>query len=646
MTEKNLLIVSTDEDFYGSIKGASSVVHKHVAEIILSKFPNEETMALVLEAVERHRIQGIIARGYWALYLEKHLDIPVFPFKLDAYDLLLNLDKLVHKGFSRIGLMSFVPTQKNTYTFGKINIINFHNTHCYLSHIRNDEELKYVLDKMTSIYNIDAIFGDKEGMIVAQNYGISCFPLQLSGSFLINTIEEAENMLSRIEREKKHTEYIETLTNIISECSVFTNELGKILFYNLKADTTFSLKEGGHSRIQELIGLPDDELLKEQVNRMVEINEKFYIMNVIPVALNGQQTYSFLFSNTQSIEHKEMAIRRQSHENGLLAKHHFSDIIYSDEGTKQTINMAKRYASSNGTVLITGESGTGKEVYANAIHNESARKNGPFVAINCATFNENLIESELFGYEKGSFTGALSSGKRGLFELAHKGTLFLDEIGELSVSMQAKLLRVLQEHEVRHLGGSKNIPVDVRIIAATNKDLRQMVLDGSFREDLFFRLSLLELSLLPLRRRQKDIIPIFEFFLARLIDKSGKKLYWTNDSIFAPLLDYEWPGNIRELENIAERAVLLTDSMQLTKDFIQSLIGMNSKNRFAPAKAAEFTLQVQPDLNMLEARYIEFLLTRAGGDKDAVCRYLNISKPTLWRKLAYIKNSDASPKFH
>lgn len=545
----------------------------------------------------------------------------------------------MRKGFQKIGFLSCVPSRKNAYNFGDISIIHFNNIPCYMGHVKNDEELVFILDRMTSIYEIDIICGDKEVLMMAEKFGIPGHPLQLGSTFLISTIENAEDMIGRIEREKRHTEYIETLTNIISESSLFTNELGQITFFNTQAEKNFNLSASTLSYIQDMIAQPKEELLKEQANRMVEINGKSFVMNVMPVTLHDRQNYSFLFSDTRSIEHVEISIRRQSHENGLIAKQHFTDIIHEDPKTDAFINMAKRYALSDGTVLITGESGVGKEVYANSIHNESYRKNGPFVAINCATFNENLIESELFGYEKGAFTGALTSGKKGLFELAHKGTLFLDEIGELPISMQAKLLRVLQEHEVRHLGGSKIIPVDVRIIAATNKDLRQMVAENTFRNDLFFRLSLLELTLPPLRERSGDIIPLFKFFISRLVDKSRIKIYWSDDSVFTPLLQYDWPGNIRELENIAERTVLLADSMQLTKTMVQDLIIMAAQStRSVSQNMSSFTVDIQPDLGLLEGQYIEHLLKTFNNDKDEVCRYLNISKPTFWRKLAYVRD--------
>lgn len=501
--ERNLLIVTSEENFYGSLNGLSPNISQRIFKVIYEKEPSGEGLARIQELIEEHHIKGIVSRGSWAAFLESRLEIPVFPFQADAYDLLVNIDRVMQNGYHRIGLLGCLGNQKDKYTYGSIDTINFGNNVCHMTHIKTTEESEFIFDRMYNLHHIEAAVGDIEYQELIESHGLPFFPYRLSADFLSRTIENAEYMIQISEQQKRHLIYVETLSNIISECSLITDPSGKILFSNHTAQGEFHLKENQITNVHDLFQVPD--LFQEQSNRVVPFGKKMFIMNVLPVTLNGEQNYSILLNSTKQIESTEISIRRQLHENHLTAKHHFEDIIYSDPLTAQTVRLSRRYAVSDGTVLIMGESGTGKEVYANSIHNESLRKDGPFVAINCATLTESLIESELFGYEKGAFTGALSSGKRGLFELAHNGTLFLDEIGELPISLQAKLLRVLQEHEVRHIGGSKNIPIDVRIIAATNKDLMQMVQEGGFREDLYYRLSLLEINLAPLRERPDDI---------------------------------------------------------------------------------------------------------------------------------------------
>lgn len=240
-----------------------------------------------------------------------------------------------------------------------------------------------------------------------------------------------------------------------------------------------------------------------------------------------------------------------------------ADIIGSSPSTLDLFDAIKRVAPTTTTILINGETGTGKELVAEAIHRNSPRKNNPLIKINCAAIAETLMESELFGYEKGAFTGAAVT-KPGKFELAHKGTLFLDEVVEIPRDMQVKLLRVLQEQEFERVGGLKTIKVDVRFIAATNRNLMQSVQDGSFREDLFYRLNVFPISVPPLRERKDDIIPLVEFF----VDKFNKKLALTiggvDDAVKDMLLRYRWPGNIRELENLMERMMLMAKTPMIT----------------------------------------------------------------------------------
>lgn len=252
--------------------------------------------------------------------------------------------------------------------------------------------------------------------------------------------------------------------------------------------------------------------------------------------------------------------RNSSDEVTPKARYHFSDIIGNSREITAVIKHAVKFARSDLNILICGETGSGKELFAQSIHNESPRSSGPFVAINCATLPPALLESELFGYESGAFTGASKYGKRGLFEVAHKGTIFLDEIGELPLEIQPRLLRVIEEKEVRRLGGAGLIPVDVRVIAATNRDLGQMVAEKTFRADLFFRLNTLTLRIPPLRDRRDDIPAIALSFLQNALETSGLE-HVRGDMeallmrVLSELRDYQWPGNVRELKNLVYRIV-------------------------------------------------------------------------------------------
>ncbi|BAI81559.1 two-component system, NtrC family, transcriptional regulator [Deferribacter desulfuricans SSM1] len=294
--------------------------------------------------------------------------------------------------------------------------------------------------------------------------------------------------------------------------------------------------------------------------------------------------------------------------------------VYSKEGLGKIIDVLKLVAPTDATVLIMGESGTGKELVARSIHLNSPRKNEPFLAVNCAALNENLIESELFGHEKGAFTGA-ESRKLGKFELANGGTLFLDEVGELPISTQAKLLRVLQEGTFERVGGTKTIKTDVRIIAATNRDLEKMVQEGKFREDLYYRLNVFPVKLPPLRERKNEIPLLLDFFIKKYSQKFQKIIKGYEDGFLEKLMRYDFPGNIRELENIVERSIILARSERLTSDLLPPLKYSNG-----------FDSGVK-NIKEHEIEAIKNALKETGGNKTKAAELLGISRKTLHNKL-------------
>ncbi len=309
-----------------------------------------------------------------------------------------------------------------------------------------------------------------------------------------------------------------------------------------------------------------------------------------------------------------------------------SEIITADRRMREVIQLAKTVAQSKATVLIQGESGTGKELVATLIHENSSRCNRPFVAINCAAIPENLLESELFGYERGSFTGAVSA-KSGKFELANGGTLLLDEISEMDIRLQAKLLRVIQEGEVDRIGGRKPIPVDVRIIATTNRNLSEYVKTGAFREDLFYRLNVVNLTLPPLRERIGDVGHLSKKFLETYCAKNEKSLSGLSPEALALLDSYSWPGNVRELENVIERAVITAQDQIITdRDLrIERNSGTQAQNA---GQSQNQGWQPGTTLDDIERNVILDALKYHNGNRTHTARALGISIRTLRNKLA------------
>jgi two-component system response regulator PilR (NtrC family)/two-component system response regulator HydG len=325
----------------------------------------------------------------------------------------------------------------------------------------------------------------------------------------------------------------------------------------------------------------------------------------------------------RSLQREVERLRRE-----VKGQYELDNVIGKSEPMQEVASLVQRLSTSTASVLITGESGTGKELIARAIHYHSPRANGPFVAVNLAAIPDTLIEAELFGYKRGAFTDARQD-KQGLFAEADGGTIFLDEIGELAGGLQAKLLRVLQEHEIRPLGATRQQRVDARVVAATNKDLEQMMREGSFREDLYYRLNVIQIALPPLRARPDDIIPLAEYFLAKLGNKlDPPRVFRLSAEAQRAMLSFPWPGNVREVQNVLERcSALATDDEITAADLPQHVRERRDTDFLAGAVARRLKL------HELEREYIERVLDDEGGNKTRAAQRLGLDRKTLYRKL-------------
>ncbi|SDF07037.1 sigma-54-dependent transcriptional regulator [Desulfovibrio legallii] len=338
--------------------------------------------------------------------------------------------------------------------------------------------------------------------------------------------------------------------------------------------------------------------------------------DVLKLALKRALDHATLKDEVRSLRHE------------LAAAFDARQIIGQSPAMRQVLDLAAAIAPSEATVLITGESGTGKEVMARLIHANSARRNGPYVTVNCAALTETLLESELFGHEKGAFTGA-EKRREGRFMAAHKGTIFLDEIGEIPLSMQVKLLRVIQEREIQRVGGDQPLKVDVRILAATNKDLAQEVAEGRFRQDLYYRLNVVALTLPPLRDRREDIPLLAMHFLKIFAQRNGKGVKGFTPTAMDRLLKHSWPGNVRELENAVERAVvLLVGEYVSERELPPTIVAGEEAPR--PASRPDFAHMT---LEEIERLAVQDTLEQVGGNKSEAARRLGINRKTLLAKL-------------
>ena len=326
----------------------------------------------------------------------------------------------------------------------------------------------------------------------------------------------------------------------------------------------------------------------------------------------------------RALDHRQVQEHKASSRHDKASALDTGGIIGSSEPMRELLEMVACVAPTEATVLISGESGTGKELVATALHRNSARKNGPFIKVNCAALVENLLESELFGHEKGAFTGA-DRRREGKFVQADGGTLFLDEISETSPGMQAKLLRVLQEHEVQRVGGQETLAVDVRVLAASNRNLEEAVAHGAFREDLYYRLNVVPVHVPPLKDRRVDIPALAEYFVEKFAQKNNRRVSGITPRCMDLLLNYPWPGNVRELENAIERGIILMRGDYLDEESLPIPVRRFAKKNDAPAPAAA----PPGSLEEAEQAVIRNILAETGGNKSEASRRLNITRKTL-----------------
>jgi transcriptional regulator with PAS, ATPase and Fis domain len=416
------------------------------------------------------------------------------------------------------------------------------------------EDVKNIVNIGNSLLDINSILdlGDR----------FDLFPL-LDKQDIIRTYEEIEpsnvGLLKILGLTNSRESQLEILLQFIDAGVIGIGFDGNVFLYNENAKKIIGLEDEqviNEDGIKLFEHIPFEQVLKtmkSEEERLVKINGYDVVATVNPIRHSGKLYGAVaIIRKYVDMEKQEHILRRQLIGHGHNAKYNFDDIIGNSNLINECKSIAKRMSKSESSILVTGETGTGKELFSQAIHNNSKRKKYQFVAVNCGAFPENLLESELFGYEEGAFTGARKGGKPGLFELAHKGTLFLDEITEMPMNLQVKLLRALQERQIVRIGGDRLIDVDIRVIAATNKDIKKLVAKGDFRQDLFYRLNVLPLKIPPLRDRKEDIM-----FLAEYIKKLFKSNFSFTDDAKEMLIEYDWSGNVRELRNCVEYLVNL-----------------------------------------------------------------------------------------
>lgn len=580
-----------------------------------------------LEVAKKFRGKGIdavISRGGTYQLIKENIDLPVIEIKVSPYDILRQFQGLV-KGNKRICVAGYKNVIYGCEIIGKV----FELEIIKVEFSREEdipEQIKHAIKS-----GVDILIGDAVATNYASNLGIENRLITSGKEAIANAVSEALRLIEEIKKEKAKTEEIKTILDFINDGVIAVDKKGKITIYNKMAEKIFKIPHDKvlGRKIEEII--PNTKIYevmeekKSQLNVLQEVRDVKIATNRVPILVENEVMGAVAtFQEVSTLMKAELKIRRQLYENGFVANYRFEDIVYKSDKMSKCIEIAKKYSQLDSTVLIFGESGTGKEIFAQSIHNESKRKNGPFVAINCAALPENLLESELFGYSEGAFTGAKKGGKMGLFELAHNGTIFLDEISEMPLSLQSKLLRVIQEKKVMRLGDDKLFPVNIRIICATNKDLMQEVINGKFRKDLFYRINILPIFIPSLKDRKEDIIPLAEYFLKKYSILTNNIIFGFSDDAKNYLLSLEYPGNVRELEGIIERACAVCDKRYID---IEDLVYFYNYTKQNQSKLNEFSIEDQ------EKKLIFKALKETNGNVTLASKLLGIHRTTLLRKM-------------
>lgn len=580
----------------------------------------------------------IISRGGTARLLKDHLNIPIVEIKVTAYDILRALQK-VKKKDQKIGIVGFENVVLGAEKLGDLLDLNL-----TVFPIQREEEVPALL-QTADHQGIEIIIGDQIVFSQATSLGQRAILIESGRESLLQSFHGAYEILSVVRSEAlKAKQHLDTVTqlkavlNAVDDQLIILDSNDRIQSCNPAAMQMFHKKEA------ELVGSPlslyPTDPLKELKKRVIPhrnylgyVQGKHVLLDYVPIEADGERTGTLIVGRSiTKLQQAERKIRHELYLKGHVTKYSFSDIVTENENFLAIINRAKSFSNSDSTVLIVGETGTGKEMFAQSIHHEKFGSERPFVAINCATLPEPLLESELFGYAPGAFTGARKEGKKGLFELAHGGTLLLDEISELPLNLQSRLLRVIEEREVQPIGDDRVIPIAVRIIATTNKDLLREVGENRFRGDLFYRLNVLQLNVSPLRERGKDPYILFRYFILRINPKCPKRALFHKE-IEKLLCQYPWPGNVRELKNLVERLANLTENFSRPLKDLPKWLAEELQTSKATERQQVDLKENTLNLKTIELEWIKKLNESYPFNKAELAKRLGISRTTLWKRL-------------
>ena len=575
----------------------------------------------------------IIGRSCIAELLRENLHIPVIPIKVNPLDILASIKVAVTFG-KRLLITTFRTPLQNMEILEEIFNVRIIQGIYY-----DSASLEQVIAGARD-QEVDVIIGGGVSIKYAKKYNLPTVALYISDEAVAFAVADALSLARFSRQEQEKTKRYQCIIDATSDAIISSDRRGMLTKVNKAAKELFNIDDDAYDKHELNEYLPKfnfQKLYETQLpllNKLEKVKGALYLTQHVPISVNNEVTgLVSLFKNTENVIKDENEVRR-NFAKGLVAKYTIDDLIHSSAIMGDIVKKVRRYAASDSTILISGETGTGKEILAQSIHNMGKRVKGPFVSINCAALPDQLLENELFGHEEGAFTGSRRGGKIGLFELAHTGTIFLDEIASTPPSVQANLLRVLQEKKVMRIGSDRLVPINVRVLAASNKNLVEEVRSGRFREDLFFRLNVLIINMPPLRERMEDLPILVDSLVRRISDRYGKEPISIPDMCVRTLIRYSWPGNVRQLENFIERLLLLSDSEfdpHVFNELFQEIEALDISDR----KPHTLPSEREPAGKKAHAQkeIINDVLIDAKFCKTKAAQMLGVSRTTLWRKM-------------
>lgn len=600
---------------------------------VLESYPKNDTIEFeVIELTANQLIDRkinseiIVARGFTAEFLDTVIDMPhVIEIKITSYDIVKALSDCSRK--YRPDKVALIVKSENEHIIQDLGLIFGFKIDVFTPRDVGEIE-EILLEARKSDYG--AVIGGYSVYNSAKNKGLPSILIKTGTEAITKALNEAVRAISimRQEREKasiqnmivKHSNYGIMYVNKQQELTLVNDEARKYMDMNNIEEILNNIRF--HINVKKVFS--GGQLIKNVISILNGIKFSFRYDPIF--GDEGVVGVVVQFQAVEKIREDEIHLRKALSHKGLVAKYSFSEIIFKSKIMEDTIKIAGKYAQAPSNIMIEGETGTGKELLAQGIHNSSPRRTGPFVAVNCAAIPENLLDSELFGYSEGAFTGSAKGGKIGLFEMAHGGSIFLDEISELPISFQSKLLRVIQEQEIRRIGDDRIVTIDVRVIAAANKNLLSLVEENKFRQDLMYRIAVLTIRVPSLRERMEDIELLFNGFLESFSQQKGYgKIKGIEQDALDVLKQHKYPGNVRELRNIAERAsIIFQDKIVEIKD-MDLLLDKYIVGDKEITKSSFYRGNEQD--------VIEEIMEKYKGNKTLAAKELGMSRSTLWRKL-------------